>query len=226
MHEKCKKLHFRPHQYRITSPIINDLHFGAGNAIVKISLLWARVHSSKRIGGATLKSRFSTLFLLLMFCVSVASFANADDIQTIGQFTGSTCNADPCTPTIFTIGTFNINPGDTSITISGFFGNSVAPNSAGANVYLGSILVAQCVEFAGCYSNQSPTAWSDTLTLAQISALGTGPVNLTATQTSQFVVQLGETTLDQVATPEPSSIFLLGTSLLGLGGAVRRKILG
>lgn len=159
-----------------------------------------------------------------MFCVGAISFAHADDIQTIGQFNGTSQVNDPGPFPTYTVGTFTIDPGDTSITISGSFGNSTVSSSAGTDVYLGNILVAQCVEFTACYNGT--VNWSDTLTLAQISALGTGPVNLTAVQTSQFVVRMGDTTLDQVATPEPSSIFLLGTSLLGLGGAVRRKILG
>ena len=73
----------------------------------------------------------------------------------------------------------------------------------------------------GQLSSQTPTAWTDTLTAAQLASLGTGPVNLTAVQTSQKNVRLGFTTLDQitaVATPKPGSLALLGFDVLGLAG--------
>ena len=171
-----------------------------------------------------MKLRYSAVFLLLMFCVSVVPFASADNIQTIGQFNGGGPFNDPGPFPTYTIGAFNILPGDSAITISGTFGNSVVGSSAGTNVYLGSILVGQCVEFTACYFGT--TGWSDTLSAAQIASLGTGFVNLTAVQTSQYVIRMGDTTLDQVNTPEPSSIFLFGTSLLGVGSLLRRKIMG
>jgi hypothetical protein len=57
------------------------------------------------------------------------------------------------------------------------------------------ILVGQCIEFATCYSSGTPTPWSDTLTIADLTALGLGStVDLTAAQTSQFIMRLGVTT--------------------------------
>jgi PEP-CTERM motif len=65
----------------------------------------------------------------------------------------------------------------------------VAPESKGA-----SILVGQCVEFAACYTS-GPTAWSSSLSLAQLTSLGLGSsVPLIAAETSQFDMRIGVTT--------------------------------
>jgi hypothetical protein len=90
--------------------------------------------------------------------------------------------------------------------------------------YLGSVLVAQCIEGLGaCYTGSTSTMWSYTLTGAQLASLGTGFVDLSALQTSQYVVRLGVTTLDQVPAPEPTSLMLLGISTIGV--SVWRKFL-
>ena len=167
----------------------------------------------------------------ILLGLAFAPMAMADNIQTLPEYNGTGPYFDPGpyqAPTI--VGQFNILSGATSATISGTFGNSLAGSSAGVNLYLGNnpntlldILVGQCVEFSSCYNNTTP--WSDTLTSAQLALLGTGPVDFWAVQTSQFTIQLGVTTLDQVLqTPEPSLLGLFGTGLLlGLGTLTFRR---
>jgi hypothetical protein len=106
------------------------------------------------------------------------------------------------------VGTFSYTlPSDEKIVsavIEGTFGNSVFPSSAGVDVYLDNLLVAQCIEFEPCWSGFEPVNWRFTFDESHFSLLEDGIVTLTAAQTSEFVARLGTTTLTIETTSEPS----------------------
>jgi hypothetical protein len=98
------------------------------------------------------------------------------------------------------VGTFDfaseLNSGGVkSATVSGTFGNSAVPNTSGVNLYLDGALIAQAIPFTLPYFSSSPVPWSYTLSDSELALLQDGKAQLTAVQTSQFVIRLGQTRL-------------------------------
>ena len=81
--------------------------------------------------------------------------------------------------------------------LAGLF--AVAPESKGA-----SILVGQCIEFATCWTSSSPTPWSSSVTLAQLTSFGLGSsVPLIVAETSGNFIRLGVTTFTSATSGGP-----------------------
>jgi len=115
-----------------------------------------------------------------------------------------------------------------SAVISGTFGNTTVDSSAGVDLFLDGIVVGQCVKEGACFS--AITSWSYDFKPKNFSALADGVAELTANQTSEYNVRLGETNLTvqtaSTSVPEPSA--MLGLLALGAGAALwkRKKLQG
>src|SRR5689334_7869403 len=110
-----------------------------------------------------------------------------------------------------TIGTFNYTllPGETigAAQISGTWGNSSRPqSSAGVDLSVDGILVAQCIKPQTCWLDAAPdlVPWSFTFsTPSHFSLLGDGHAQLTGQMTSEVQVYLGSLRLDLTVNTPP-----------------------
>lgn len=126
-----------------------------------------------------------------------------------------------------TVGSFSyaIPKGEaiTSAVISGIFGNTTVNSSAGADLFLDDISVGQCLKGGTCFSATTP--WSYSFKPENFSALADGVAELTANQTSEYNVRLGETNLTvqtaSTSVPEPSTV--IGLVALGAGATLLKR---
>lgn len=156
--------------------------------------------------------------------------------STLPEFNGDFHDTGFPQPAV-TVGTFTFAPPPSSsimsAILSGTFGNSQSTSSAGVDLFIGDVLVAQCVRLAPCYEGADggfiPFAF--TFTPEQLSLLASGSATLTAVQTSESYIRLGDLSLVvtyapvTTVAPEPATMTLLASGLFGLGGvgAARRR---
>lgn len=104
------------------------------------------------------------------------------------------------------VGTFNFGQdlqglGVESATISGTFGNSTVPHSAAVDLLLDGIRIGGTGEF----DQGPPVTWARTLTGTELAVLQDGVAELTAVQTSNIAIRLGETRLQVTTSATPSN---------------------
>jgi hypothetical protein len=164
--------------------------------------------------------------------------AHAQIVLTLPDFSGPFIGpAGPFPQPPLTVGTFAyaIPAGQsiTSATVAGAWGNAQqAFATAGVDVFLDGILVARCLPLApDCWELGAPLRrWTFTFGPAQLAALADGSALLTAVQTNNDVIRLGQPTLTLLvgptaAVPEPATLSLVGAGIavLILGARHNRR---
>ena len=134
------------------------------------------------------------------------------------------CGTWPCT---FDAGTMSFPAGTVvSAVFSSTFGNSTVPNTAIMSVFVNGVDVGDCASASDpCWGAGSPTPFTYVYTAGDLASLNSGLADLTINQTDCCVIRLGVSTLVVTTVPEPGSMLLLGSGILGLAGAIRRKLM-
>lgn len=113
-------------------------------------------------------------------------------------------------------------------TVSGTWGNAAfSASSAGADLFIDDLLVAQCFEFDACWQNATGTqTWSYTFTVADIATgiLDDGAAVLSVVQTSSSRVRIGALAIiGTIDVPAPGTLALLALPVLGFVLVARRR---
>lgn len=124
----------------------------------------------------------------------------------------------------YLVGTFIYDvygPSIVSATISGQWGNSLSGSTAHNEMWLDGVKLADTHDYSpDPYFYGGP--WSYVFTPAEFGVLADGIAEFHTIQTTEYIVQLGETTLRIESIPAPGAI-LLGGIGVGLVGWLRRR---
>lgn len=178
--------------------------------------------------------------LLGAFCLAAFLTNSAQatvTTATLPDFQGPLIFGGPF-PVTHTVGTFSYSlPPDedlTAATVSGTFGVSPNFSTAPVDLFLDSLLVAQCGTSDPCTQSGSMVPWSHTFTPGDFSFLLDGAATLTASQLTPIAVALSsivfalETLTPDPGppgggnpVPEPGTLLLLSSGLIGLATWIR-----
>ena len=172
-----------------------------------------------------MKQRLAFVFLAMLVLAPRAEASSI--VENLPEYNGVP-SAGPFPLASVLVGTFNfvIPVGETidAVVVSGAFGNSLSATSAGVDLFLDGVLVAQCIKNAACWSAVGPHPWSFNFAPAQFGLFADGVAELRAVQTAETIIRLDDSTLTirtSAAVPEPTTLFLLGSGISAL--AVRRR---